>query len=95
MVGGDEVDVAREGPIPQRLDLVRRAQRRRTLGRRAELGLAVDRLRAEVTEVTDWRKQINKRRKQVLIGAAVAGFVLGGGLAALAGLVSGRDDYDY
>jgi hypothetical protein len=68
--------------------------RRSIEANRAELGLAVDRLRAEVTEVTDWRKQINKRRKEVLIGAAVAGFVLGGGIAALAGLVGGgRDEY--
>ena len=57
---------------------------------RVELGMAVDRLRAEVAEVTDWRKQINQRRKQFLIGAAVAGFV-----AALSGLVRGRDPYDY
>ena len=56
--------------------------RRSIEANRAELGMAVDRLRTEVTEVTDWRKQINKRRKQVLIGAAVAGFVLGGGIAA-------------
>ena len=55
--------------------------RRSIEANRAELGLAVERLRAEVTEVTDWRKQINKRRKQVLIGAAVAGFVVGGGIA--------------
>jgi hypothetical protein len=68
--------------------------RRSIEANRAELGLAVDRLRAEVTEATDWRKQINRRRKQVLIGAAVAGFVLGGGIAALAGLMSsGRDEY--
>jgi hypothetical protein len=68
--------------------------RRSIEANRAELGLAVERLRAEVTEVSDWRKQINKRRKQVLIGAAVAGFVLGGGIAALAGLVTGgRDEY--
>ena len=60
---------------------------------RAELGMAVDRLRAEVTEVTDWRKQINKRRKQFLIGSAVAGFVIGGGMAALGGLVRGSDPY--
>jgi hypothetical protein len=62
---------------------------------RAELGIAVERLRAEVTEVTDWRKQINKHRKQVLIGAAVAGFVLGGGIAGLTGLLTGggRDRY--
>jgi hypothetical protein len=68
--------------------------RRSIEANRAELGLAVERLRAEVTEITDWRKQINKHRKQVLIGAAVAGFVLGGGIAALTGLVTGgRSDY--
>ena len=63
--------------------------RRSIEANRTELGLAVERLRSEVAEVTDWRKQLNKHRKQVLIGAAVAGFVLGGGIAALAGLVSG------
>ena len=63
--------------------------RRSIEANRAELGLAVERLRAEVTEVTDWRKQLSKHRKQVLIGAAVAGFVLGGGIAGLVGLVSG------
>jgi hypothetical protein len=68
--------------------------RRSIEANRAGLGLAVDRLRAEVAEATDWRKQINKRRKEILIGAAVAGFVLGGGIAALTGLVSGkRDEY--
>jgi len=67
--------------------------RRSMEANRAELGVAVDRLRAEVVEVTDWRKQINKRRKQFLIGAAVAGFVIGGGIAALAGLVRGGDKY--
>jgi hypothetical protein len=68
--------------------------RRSIEANRAELGVAVDRLRAEVTEVTDWRKQLRKHRKQILIGAAVAGFVLGGGIAALTGLVGGgRDEY--
>jgi Protein of unknown function (DUF3618) len=67
--------------------------RRSIEANRAELGMAVDRLRAEVAEVADWRKQINKRRKQFLIGAAVAGFVIGGGLAAIGALVSGRDEY--
>jgi Protein of unknown function (DUF3618) len=66
--------------------------RRSIEANRAELGLAVDRLRAEVAEVADWRKQINKRRTQFLIGAAVAGFVVGGGIAALGSLVSGRGD---
>jgi hypothetical protein len=68
--------------------------RRSIEANRAELGVAVDRLRAEMTEVTDWRKQLRKHRKQILIGAAVAGFVLGGGIAALTGLVGGgRDEY--
>ena len=67
--------------------------RRSIEANRAELGLAVERLRAEVTEITDWRKQINKHRKQVLIGAAVAGFVLGGGIAAMTGLLTGGDRY--
>jgi len=66
--------------------------RRSIEANRTELGLAVERLRGEVAEVTDWRKQINKHRKQVLIGAAVAGFVLGGGIAALTGLVGGGGD---
>ena len=69
--------------------------RRSIEANRAELGMAVDRLRAEVAEVADWRGQINKRRKQFLIGAAVAGFVIGGGIAALGALVSGRDEYEY
>jgi hypothetical protein len=67
--------------------------RRSIEANRAELGLAVDRVRAEVAELADWRKQINMRRKQFLIGAAVAGFVIGGGIAALTGLVRGGDDY--
>jgi uncharacterized protein DUF3618 len=67
--------------------------RRSIEANRAELGMAVDRLRAEVAEVADWRKQINRRRKQFLIGAAVAGFVIGGGIAALGALVGGRDEY--
>ena len=66
--------------------------RRSIEANRAELGFAVDRLRAEVTEITDWRKQLRIHRKEVLIGAAVAGFVIGGGLAALGGLFRGGSD---
>jgi hypothetical protein len=57
---------------------------------RAELGLAVERLRGEVTRATDWRGQFERHRKQVLIGAAAAGFVLGGGIAAMTGMLTGR-----
>ena len=55
---------------------------------RAELGLAVERLRGEVTRATDWRGQFQRHRKEVLIGAAVAGFVLGGGIAAMTGMLT-------
>ncbi|MCW3008790.1 MAG: hypothetical protein JWP17_3416 [Solirubrobacterales bacterium] len=50
---------------------------------RIELGNAVAQLRSEVTVATDWRRQIEAHKKQVLIGAAIAGFVIGGGLAVL------------
>jgi hypothetical protein len=65
---------------------------------RAELGLAVERLRGEVTRATDWRGQLERHKKEVLIGAAVAGFVLGGGIAAMTGLLTGRRrsrEYDW
>ncbi len=64
--------------------------RRSIEANRAELGVAVERLRTEVAVVTDWRGQLNAHRKQVLVGAAVAGFVLGGGLAAVGGLLRRR-----
>jgi len=57
---------------------------------RAELGTAVEQLRSEVVKLTDWRGQIRPYQTQVLIGAGVAGFVLGGGLAALGALTCGR-----
>ena len=57
---------------------------------RAELAHSLVRLRGEVAEVTDWRKQILTHQKQVLIGAAAAGFLLGGGLAGVVGLFRRR-----
>ena len=63
--------------------------RRSIEANRAELGLAVERFRGEVAEITDWRKQINRHRREILIGAAVAGFVLGGGIAAITSLLTG------
>ena len=61
--------------------------RRSIEANRAELGMAVEKLRAEVAVVTDWRAQLRANQKNVLIGAAVAGFVLGGGIAAVGGLL--------
>ena len=39
---------------------------------RAELGMAVEKLRKEVAVVTDWRSQLLAHKKEVLIGAASA-----------------------
>ena len=61
--------------------------RRSIEANRAELGMAVEKLRTEVAVVTDWRGQLRKNQQNVLIGAAVAGFVLGGGIAAIGGLL--------
>jgi hypothetical protein len=57
---------------------------------RQELGTAVERLRVEVVKLTDWRSQLRPHQTQVMIGAGVAGFVLGGGLAAIGALTFGR-----
>ena len=57
---------------------------------RRELTFSVNDLRSKVTEITDWRAHLRRNRKAALIGAAVAGFVIGGGVAATFSLVSGR-----
>lgn len=51
---------------------------------RAELAVAVERLRGEVTQLTDWRAHLRRHRTAALATAAVAGFVIGGGIAAMA-----------
>ncbi|HEY6397737.1 MAG TPA: DUF3618 domain-containing protein [Solirubrobacteraceae bacterium] len=57
---------------------------------RQELGTSLVKLRHEVGHLADWRGQIRRHHQQVLIGAGVAGFVLGGGIAALGALTFGR-----
>jgi hypothetical protein len=57
---------------------------------RRELGSSLVKLRQEVTQLTDWRGQLRAHQREVLIGAAAAGFVLGGGIAGITGIVFGR-----
>jgi hypothetical protein len=57
---------------------------------RAELAVSIEKLRGEVTRLTDWRSQLRRHRTAALVGAAIAGFVVGGGVAALGGLRRGR-----
>ena len=52
--------------------------------------LAVEKLRGEVAKATDWRGHLRAHKREVIIGAAVAGFVVGGGIAAFTGLLTGR-----
>jgi Protein of unknown function (DUF3618) len=56
---------------------------------RVQLGHSLEKLRVEVGELMDWRDQIRRHQREVLIGAGVAGFVLGGGIAALGALAFG------
>jgi hypothetical protein len=53
---------------------------------RRELGTSMEKLHREVAVLIDWRRQLVAHQKQVVIGAAVAGFVIGGGIAAIGGL---------
>ena len=57
---------------------------------RRELAFSVKDLRSKMTEITNWRGQLIRNRKAALVGAAVAGFVIGGGVAATVSLITGR-----
>ena len=48
---------------------------------RTALALSIGKLRGEVAEITDWRKQLGAHQRPALVSAAIAGFLLGGGLA--------------
>ena len=57
---------------------------------RRELAFSVNDLRSKMSEITDWRGQLTRNRSSALVGAAVAGFVIGGGVAATISLLSRR-----
>lgn len=57
---------------------------------RLELARSLETLRTEVAAVTDLRAWANRYRRELIIGAGVAGFVLGGGIAAVGGLFRRR-----
>ena len=46
---------------------------------RKALALSVERLRGEVAEITDWRKQLRSHQREAVVGAVLAGFFFGGG----------------
>lgn len=57
---------------------------------RQELAFSVNDLRSKVGQLTNWRRQLSENRQAALAGAAVAGFVIGGGLAATVSLFRRR-----
>jgi hypothetical protein len=44
---------------------------------RQQLGTNVEALRGKVTEVTDWRRQVEEHKQQLIVGAAAVGFLIG------------------
>jgi hypothetical protein len=47
---------------------------------RMELAASVERLRGEVTRITDWRGHVERHRSELMVGAAVVGLFIGGRL---------------
>jgi hypothetical protein len=47
---------------------------------RMELAVSIDRLRGEVTHLTDWRGHLERHRSEVTVAAAVVGLLIGGRL---------------
>ncbi|MBW8060177.1 MAG: DUF3618 domain-containing protein [Solirubrobacterales bacterium] len=55
--------------------------RRHIDAQRQDLGRSVEALRGRVAELTDWRRQVREHRRELVIGAAVVGFAIGGLIA--------------
>jgi hypothetical protein len=45
--------------------------------KRRQLGTSVDALRGRVNELTDWRRQFEDHKQQLMVGAAAVGFFIG------------------
>lgn len=45
--------------------------------KRRQLGTSVEALRGRVNELTDWRRQVEEHRSQLIVGAAAVGFLIG------------------
>jgi hypothetical protein len=45
--------------------------------KRRQLGTSVESLRGRVNELTDWRRQAEQHKEQLIMGAAAVGFLIG------------------
>jgi hypothetical protein len=78
-VSGAGEPVARQARVPQERSS---AQIREDIEvARGELSSSLDTLRSRVGELTDWRRHVREHQRELVIGAAVAGFVIGGLIA--------------
>ena len=78
-VSGAGEPVARQARVPQERSS---AEIRRDIeSARSDLSRSLETLRGRVNELTDWRRQVREHRRELIIGAAVAGFVVGGLIA--------------
>jgi hypothetical protein len=57
---------------------------------RTELEYSINDLQSKFRQLTNWRQQLAENRKTAIIAAGVAGFVIGGGVAATFGLFKRR-----
>jgi hypothetical protein len=75
-VSGAGEPVAREARVPTERSA---EQIRRDIEvARSDLSRSLGTLRGRVNELTDWRRQVREHQRELVIGAAVAGFVIGG-----------------
>lgn len=51
--------------------------RRDIEAKRLQLGGSVEALRVRVNELTDWRRQAEEHKPQLIAGAAIVGFAIG------------------
>lgn len=51
--------------------------RRDIEAKRLQLGGSVEALRVRVNELTDWRRQVEEHKQQLVVGAAAVGFLIG------------------
>ena len=49
---------------------------------RSELTYSLNDLQGKVRELTNWRRQLAENKRTAIVSAAVAGFLIGGGVAA-------------
>jgi hypothetical protein len=57
---------------------------------RVALGDSLGRLRDEVTELADWRSKLRRNQTELMVAAAVTGFVLAGGIGGTFRLLTPR-----